>query len=55
MIRTIMLSEETSKNFKPTPYLVRQMSEGKISPAGWQIAPALNPKKRRGLSVLPVM
>jgi hypothetical protein len=25
---------------------------GEISPAGWQIAPALNPKKRRGLSVL---
>jgi hypothetical protein len=23
-----------------------------ISPAGWRIAPALNPKKRRGLSVL---
>jgi hypothetical protein len=26
-----------------------------ISPAGWQIAPALNPKNRRGLSVLLVM
>jgi hypothetical protein len=25
-----------------------------ISPAGWRIAPALNPKKRRGLSVLLV-
>jgi hypothetical protein len=24
----------------------------KISPAGWRIAPALNPKERRGLSVL---
>jgi hypothetical protein len=24
------------------------------SPAGWQNAPALNPKMRRGLSVLPV-
>jgi hypothetical protein len=23
-----------------------------ISPAGWRIAPALNPKERRGLSVL---
>jgi hypothetical protein len=29
------------------------MSEGKISPAGWRIAPALNPKKR-GLSILLV-
>jgi hypothetical protein len=26
-----------------------------ISPAGWRIAPALNPKKRRGLSILLVM
>jgi hypothetical protein len=25
-----------------------------ISPAGWRIAPALNPKERRGLSVLLV-
>jgi hypothetical protein len=25
-----------------------------ISPAGWRIAPALDPKKRRGLSVLLV-
>jgi hypothetical protein len=31
----------------------RQMSERK-SPAGWRNAPALNPKMRRGLSVLPV-
>jgi hypothetical protein len=29
MIRTIMLSEETSKNLKPGPYLARQMSERK--------------------------
>jgi hypothetical protein len=29
------------------------MSEKK-SPAGWRNAPALNPKMRRGLSVLPV-
>jgi hypothetical protein len=26
-----------------------------ISPAGWRIAPALNPKERRGLSVLLAM
>jgi hypothetical protein len=52
-IRTIMLSEETSKNLNPSPYLARQMSERK-SPAGWRSAPALNPKMRRGLSVLLV-
>jgi hypothetical protein len=53
MIYTIMLSKKTSKNLKPSPYLARQMSERK-SPAGWRNAPALNPKMRRGLSVLPV-
>jgi hypothetical protein len=37
----------------PSPYLARQMSERK-SPAGWQSALALNPKMRRGLSVLLV-
>jgi hypothetical protein len=52
-ICTIMLSEKTSKNLKPSPYLARQMSERK-SPAGWRSAPALNPKMRRGLSVLLV-
>jgi hypothetical protein len=35
------------------PYLARQMSESK-SLAGWQSAPALNPKMRRGLGVLLV-
>jgi hypothetical protein len=30
-IRTIMLSEKTSKNLKPSPYLARQMSERKFS------------------------
>jgi hypothetical protein len=30
-ICTIMLSEETSKNLKPSPYLARQMSERKFS------------------------
>jgi hypothetical protein len=33
--------------------LERQLSESK-SPAGWRSAPALNPKMRRGLSVLLV-
>jgi hypothetical protein len=37
----------------PSPYLARQISESKSS-AGWQSAPALNPKMRRGLSVLLV-
>jgi hypothetical protein len=41
-ICTIMLSEKTSKNLKPSPYLARQMSERK-SPAAWRNAPALNP------------
>jgi hypothetical protein len=45
-ICTIMLSEKTSKNLKPSPYLACQMSERK-SLAGWQSAPALNPKMRR--------
>jgi hypothetical protein len=52
-ICTIMLSKKQAKNLKPSPYLARQMSEGK-SPAGWRNAPALNPKMRRGLSVLSV-
>jgi hypothetical protein len=52
-IWTMMPSGKTSKNLMPVPYLARQMSERK-SPAGWRNAPALNPKMRRGLSVLPV-
>jgi hypothetical protein len=43
-----------SKNLKPRPYLARQMSERK-SLAGWRSAPSLNPKMRRGLSVLLVV
>ena len=50
-ICTIMLSKKRSKNLKPSPYLACQMSE-RTSPAGWRSAPALNPKMRRGLSVL---
>jgi hypothetical protein len=52
-ICTIMPSEEISKNLMPSPYLACQMSQRK-SPAGWQSAPALNPKMRRGLGVLLV-
>jgi hypothetical protein len=51
-ICTIMLSEKTSKNLMPSPYLARQMSKRK-SLAGWRSAPALNPKMWRGLSVTP--
>jgi hypothetical protein len=50
---TMASSRRTSKNLKPSPYLACQMSERK-SLAGWRNAPALNPKMRRGLSVLPV-
>jgi hypothetical protein len=55
MIRTIMLSEKTSKNLKPSPLPGAPNVEGENSLAGWRIAPALNPEKRRGLSVLLVM
>jgi hypothetical protein len=51
MIRTIMLSEKTSKNLKPRPLPGAPNVGEEISPAGRRIAPALNPKKRRGLSV----
>jgi hypothetical protein len=37
----------------PTICLFRTLSERK-SPARWRNAPALNPKMRRGLSVLPI-
>jgi hypothetical protein len=52
MIRTIMLSKKTSKNLKHSPLPGAPNVGEEISPAGWRIAPALNPKKRRGLSVL---
>jgi hypothetical protein len=39
MIRTFMLSEGTSKNFKPSPYLARQMSEGKSFRPGGGLHP----------------
>jgi hypothetical protein len=52
MIRTIMLSEKTSKNLKSSPLPGAPNVGEEISPAGWRIAPAQNPKERRGLSVL---
>jgi hypothetical protein len=52
MIRTIMPSEKISKNLKLSPLPGAPNVGEEISPAGWRIAPALNPKERRGLSVL---
>jgi ferredoxin len=52
MIRTIMLSEKTSKNLKPRALPGAPNVGEEISPAGLWSAPALNPKMRRGLSVL---
>jgi ferredoxin len=52
MIRTIMLSEKTSKNLKPSPLPGAPNVGEEISLAGWRIAPALNSEERRGLSVL---
>ena len=52
MIRTIMLSEKTSKNSKPSPLPGAPNVGEEISPVGWWIAPALNLEERRGLSVL---
>ena len=46
--------ENRRKPNAKAPYLARQMSVGRIPPAGWQNAPALNPKMRRGLSGLLV-
>src|SRR5688572_22685883 len=46
-------TRKQAENLMPSPYLARQKSERK-SPAGWQNAPALNPKMRRGLSISPV-
>jgi hypothetical protein len=51
-ICTIMLSKKTSKNLKPRPLPGAKYRRGN-SPSGWRNAPALNPKMRRGLSVLP--
>jgi hypothetical protein len=50
----MVLNRKTSKNFKPSPLPGAPNVGEDISPAGWRIAPALNPKKRRGLSVLLV-
>jgi hypothetical protein len=53
MMWTMMSSRRTSKNLKPRP-LPGAPIVGRNSLAGWRNAPTLNPKMRRGLSILPV-
>jgi hypothetical protein len=50
---TMVSSRKTSKNLKLKPPTWRAKCRRGNSLAGWQNAPALNPKMRRGLSVLP--
>jgi hypothetical protein len=54
MIWTMVSSRKTGKNLMPRPPTWRAKCRRGNSPAGWRKAPALNPKMRRGLSVLPV-
>jgi hypothetical protein len=54
MMWTMASSRRTSKNLKPKTPTWRAKCRRGNSPAGWRNAPALNPKMRRGLSVLPV-
>jgi hypothetical protein len=51
---TMATSKKSSKNLKPKPPTWHTKCRRGNSPAGWRNAPALNPKMRRGLSVLPV-
>jgi hypothetical protein len=53
-IWTMVSSRKTGKNLMPRPPTWRAKCQRGKSPAGWRNAPALNPKMRRGLSVLPV-
>jgi hypothetical protein len=53
MMWTMMSSRKTSKNLKPKPPTWRAKCRRGDSSIGWRNAPALNPKMRRGLSVLP--
>jgi hypothetical protein len=52
---TMVSSRKTSKNLKPKPPTWRAKCRRGNSLAGWRNAPALNPKMRRGLSVLPII
>jgi hypothetical protein len=54
MIWTMVSKRKTSKNLMPKPPTWRAKCQRGNSLAGWQNLPALNPKMRRGLSVLPV-
>jgi hypothetical protein len=53
-IWTMVSSRKIDENLMPKPPTWRAKCRRGKSPAGWWIAPALNPKMRRGLSVLPV-
>jgi hypothetical protein len=52
-ICTIMLSQKKKQKPKAQTPTWRAKCRRGNSPAGWRNAPALNPKMRRGLSVLP--
>jgi hypothetical protein len=54
MMWTMVLSRRTSKNLMPKPPTWCSKCQRGNSPARWRNAPALNPKMRRGLSVLLV-
>jgi hypothetical protein len=49
-----MPNKNTGKNLRPRPLPGAPNVGEEVSLAGWRIALALNPKKRRGLSVLLV-
>jgi hypothetical protein len=53
-IWTMVSSRKTGKNLMPRPPAWRAKCWRGKSPAVWRNAPALDPKMRRGLSVLPV-
>jgi hypothetical protein len=53
-IWTMVSGRKTSKNLMPRPPTWRAKCWRGKSVAEWRNAPALNPKMRRGLSVLPV-
>jgi hypothetical protein len=54
MIWTMVSSRKTNKNLMPRAPTWRAKCRRGNSPPGWQNALTLNPKMRRGLSVLPV-
>jgi hypothetical protein len=50
---TMVSSRKTSKNLMPKPPTWRAKCQRGNSSARWRNEPALNPKMRRGLSILP--